>query len=133
MKTSILVAAAGAVAFSIATIAPVQAGVVGPMSSTTKAEMGTSLIEEVGRRGRRGRRGHRRRGRGRGLAIGAGIVTLGIIGALAASRRAHSRDYYYERSYQPRHRYHYRNQCRRWLNRCRRGNDRACWRYDTRC
>ena len=95
MKTSILVAAAGAVAFSIATIAPVQAGVVGPMSSTAKAEMGTSLIEEVGRRGRRS---HRRRGRrGRGLAIGAGIVTLGIIGALAASRRANSRDYYEER------------------------------------
>lgn len=131
MKTSILVAAASAVAFSIATIAPVQAGVVGPMSSTAKAEMGTSLIEEVGRRGRRS---HRRRGRrGRGLAIGAGIVTLGIIGALAASRRANSRDYYEERHYQPRHRYHYRNQCRRWLNRCRRGNDRACWRYDTRC
>ncbi len=124
MKTSILVAAAGAVAFSFATIAPVQAGVVGPMSSTAKAELGTSLIEQVGRRGRR---------RGRGLAIGAGIVTLGIIGALAASRRARGRDHYYERRYQPRHRYHYRNQCRRWLSRCRHGNDRACWRYDTRC
>ena len=124
MKTSILAAAAGAVAFSFATFAPVQAGVVGPMSSTAKAEMGTSLIEEVGRRGRRRR--------GRGFAVGAGIVTLGIIGALAASRRAHSRPYYVER-YEPRHRYYYRNQCRRWLRRCRHGNDRACWRYDTRC
>lgn len=23
--------------------------------------------------------------------------------------------------------------CRRWFNRCEDGNERACWRYDTRC
>ncbi len=130
MKRSTLVAAAGAVVLSFAMIAPVQAGVVGPMSTTAKAEMGTSLIEEVGRRGRRGYR-HRRRGRNRGAAIGAGILALGIIGAIAASNRANSRSYYYDDRYERRR--HYRNKCHRWLRRCRHGNDRSCWKYDTRC
>ena len=129
MKRSTLIAAAGAVALSFAMMAPVQAGVVGPMSTTAKAEMGDSLIEEVGRRGRRGH--HRRRGRRRGAAIGAGILALGIIGALAASKRAHSESYYYDDRYERRR--HYRNKCHRWLRRCRHGNDRACWKYDTRC
>ena len=123
MKTSILAAAAGAVALTLAGLAPVQAGVIGPMSTTTKAQMGSEMIHEVGRR---------RRHRHRRYGIGAGIVTLGILGALAASRRAHADDYYYEeRRYRPR--YSYRNKCQRWLRRCRHGNNRACWRYDTRC
>ncbi|MFY0611273.1 MAG: hypothetical protein JXQ99_07100 [Hyphomicrobiaceae bacterium] len=125
MKNSILAATAGAAAFLSASFAPVQAGVVGPMSTATKAQMGTEMIHEVGRR---------RRNRHRGYGIGAGIVTLGILGAIAANRSARANDYYYEeRRYRPRHRYSYRNKCRRWLRRCRHGNDRACWRYDTRC
>lgn len=121
MKRTFLLAAAGAVALSFATIAPSQAGVVGPMSSTAKAGMGASLVEEVGRR----------RYRRRGAAIGAGILALGIIGAIAASKRAHSHSYYYDDRYERRR--YYRNKCHRWLRRCRYGNDRACWKYDTRC
>lgn len=123
MKNSILAAAAGAVAFTFASFAPAQAGVVGPSSTATKVQVGTGMIHQVGRR---------RRNRHRGYGIGAGIVTLGILGAIASSRRAHADDRYYEeRRYRPRH--SYRNKCNRWLRRCRRGNDRACWRYDTRC
>ena len=123
MKRSFLLAAAGAVALSFAMIVPSQAGVVGPMSTTAKAGMGASLVEEVGRR--------RYRRRNRGAAIGASILALGIIGAIAASKRAHSRSYYYDDHYESRR--YYRNKCHRWLRRCRYGNDRSCWKYDTRC
>lgn len=121
MKTSILAATAGAVALSFAALTPVHAGVVGPMNpiaqTQEQAKEASDLVHQVGRRGRR--------------ALAAGIITLGVLGAIAASR-AHDRHHYYERRYTPRRRY-YRNKCRRWLRNCRYGNDRACWRYDTRC
>lgn len=56
----------------------------------------------------------------RGVAIGAAIVGAAIIASEAARadrRRAHR----------------HRRNCRKWLRRCERGNDRACWRYDNRC
>lgn len=57
----------------------------------------------------------------RGVAIGAAIIGTAIIASEAA--RAESRR---------RARRHRRN-CRNWFNRCNRGNDRACWRYDNQC
>ena len=119
MKTSILAAAAGAIALSFAAFTPVQAGVVGPTSPLVQTQEASGMVHQVGRRGRR-------------AALAAGIVTLGVLGAIAASRAHERRHYYYERRYTPRRRY-YRNKCRRWLRNCRYGNDRACWRYDTRC
>ena len=114
-------AIAGAAAAAMISFSPAQAGVVGPMSSAVKTDPSASLIEEV-RRGRRWRR--------RGIGIGAGLVTLGVIGAIAASR-AHSRPYYYDRGY--RYRRSWARTCRIWRRRCYNGNDRACWKFDTRC
>jgi hypothetical protein len=116
MQKSILAAAVGAAALAMTTFTPVQAGVVGPMSTTAQTEMSADIVHKVRRRGR-------------GLAIGAGILTLGIIGALAARDRAHARPYRYE----SRRRNNYNKRCRRLLRWCRRGDDRACWRYDNRC
>jgi len=96
----------------LAPFAPANAGgMLNPSALDAKVVAGDGVVEKVGRR-------HRRR-----LAIGAGIVTLGILGAIA-SDRAHSRPYYRDN---PRWR------CRRWRRACHRGNDRACWRFDTRC
>lgn len=116
MHKSMRAATIGAAALAITAITPAHAGVVGPMSTTAQTGIGADIIHKARRRGRRG------------LAIGAGILTLGIIGAIAASERArarrYDRRYYYD---------DYEHQCRRLLRRCRRGNDRACWRYDNRC
>lgn len=116
MQKSMLAAAIGAAALAMTAITPAHAGVVGPMSTTAQAEIGADIVHKTGRRGRRG------------LAIGAGIVTLGIIGAIAASERARARRYNRHYRYD-----NYHHRCRRLLRRCRRGNDRACWRYDNRC
>jgi hypothetical protein len=100
--------------------APAQAGMSAMAPAAPVAAQGdASLIEKVGRRGRHV---------GRGVAIGAGIVTLGVLGAIAASK-ARERDYdrYEDRGYR------YRDNCRRWRHWCRRGDDRACWKFDTRC
>jgi hypothetical protein len=115
MQKTILAAAVGAAALAMMTFTPAQAGVVGPMSTTVKTEMSTDIV-------------HKARRRGRGLAIGAGVLALGIL-ALSARDRAHARPYRYER----RRRVSHRRQCRRLLRWCRRGDDRACWRYDNRC
>ncbi|SRR6056297_2143640 len=114
MKKLVLSMVAAAI-ISFAGFAPAQAGVVNPTTMKPKAQVADSLVEEVGRRGRRFRRG---------AAIGAGIVTLGILGALAA-KRGHA----YDRRYESR----YERRCRRWRRRCYRGNDRACWKFDSRC
>ncbi|MFT5509151.1 MAG: hypothetical protein ACI89J_002232 [Hyphomicrobiaceae bacterium] len=64
----------------------------------------------------------RRRGRrvGAGLAIGALIIG----GAIIASEQARADRRRVRRN---------RRNCRTWLRRCNRGNDRACWRHDNRC
>jgi hypothetical protein len=114
-----------ATALSLATLAaaPAEAGMSSVAAAgSTATQPSASLIEKVGRRGRRARRG---------VAIGAGIVTLGVLGAIAASK-ARERDYGYDRRYRY-ERHGYRDNCRRWRRWCRRGNDRACWKFDTRC
>lgn len=113
MKKTILTMMIGAAALTIATFSSAQAGVVSPASIAPKAIVGDSMIETVGRRRRR-----------RHVGYGAGLITLGILGAIAASR-AHSGERYYD------DRHYYR--CKRWRRRCNRGNDRACWKFDSRC
>lgn len=123
MTRSFAISAAAGAALTVAMLsaAPVQAGMGGVTAAgSTATQPDASLVEKVGRRGRRA---------GRGVAIGAGIVTLGVLGAIAASK-ARERDYYHR--YEGR-RYRYRDNCRRWRRWCRRGDDRACWRFDTRC
>ena len=121
MKKILMLPAVAAAALALSTFAPAQAAVVSPTSmAPASAQAGDKLVEEVRFRGRRGRR----------FGVGAGIVTLGVLGAIAASR-AHSRPYYHSRPHY--YRDGYDGQCRRWRRWCRRGNDRACWRYDTRC
>ena len=84
--------------------APAEAGMVGLTAVQKGAATSEQLIHKTGSRGRR-------------AAIIAGAVILGIAAA-EASRRSNSR--------------HYRR-CRRWLDRCDRGNEAACWKYDARC
>jgi len=117
MKKTILAMAIGAAALSIATISSAQAGVVGPASIAPNAIVGDSMIETVGRRRRR-----------RHVGYGAGLITLGILGAIAASRANSS-----ERRSEPRYEDDHRYRCKRWRRRCNRGNDRACWKFDSRC
>ncbi len=80
-----------------------------------------------GRRGRpgargRGRRGGSGRGRRRGRNIGKGVaIGAAILGAAILAGQASRADDRYSR------------RCRRWRRHCRRGNDRACWRFDNRC
>lgn len=113
--TKSMIASVGAAAIlSTGALTTAQAGAFSPQPLGAVADTGTNLVEKVGRRGRVRR----------GVGIGAGIVTLGILGAIAADR-AHARDRYYRDDY--------RHQCRRWRRWCRNGDDRACWRYDSRC
>lgn len=122
MKRSVVFAATAGAVVSLAALtgAPAQAGMTSLPAAGAAAEgANASLIEKVGRRGHH--RGYRR-----GAAIGAGIVTLGVLGAIAASK-AHERRYY-RRDY-----YGYGGQCRRWRRWCYEGNDRACWKFDSRC
>ncbi|MGI9410436.1 MAG: hypothetical protein ACR2OV_10215 [Hyphomicrobiaceae bacterium] len=84
--------------------APAEAGMAGLAAPQKSASTSEQLIHKTGRRGRR-------------AAIIAGAVILGIAAA-EASRRRSSR--------------HYRR-CRRWLDRCDRGYEAACWKYDSRC
>lgn len=65
-----------------------------------------------------------KRWRRRGRRVGAGLAIIGIIGlAAAAAARESERDRDYE----------HERQCRKWLRRCDRGNDRACWNFDEHC
>lgn len=64
--------------------------------------------------------------RGRGLAIGAGVVLGATALAIAGSRnRAYAGDRYYEDDGD--------RQCRRWRHRCNDGSDWACSKYDRNC
>ena len=103
MKSTI---AAIAIAASIFTAhAPTaEAGMAGLAAPHHSANGAEEMIHKTGNRGRR-------------AAIIAGAVILGLAAA-EASRRSSSR--------------HHRR-CRRWLNRCDRGYEQACWKYDTRC
>ena len=66
-----------------------------------------------------------RRGYGRGLAIGAGVVLGATALAIAGSRnRAYAGDRYDDDG---------GGQCRRWRHRCRDGSDWACRKYDRNC
>jgi hypothetical protein len=69
------------------------------------------------------------RHRGRGVAIGAGIV-LGVTAAalLANSRRAHADDGYYHES----RRSAFWETCRKWYRQCEDGSNYACEKYETR-
>lgn len=112
MKKSIILAAAAAL-LSVSSIAPAQAGAAMSINVAPIAQTDNNAIEKVG---------SRRRNRHLGYGA-AGLITLGVIGAIAANR-AHSRPYYRDR---------YENQCRVWRRRCYNGNDRACWNFDRRC
>ena len=119
MKKNFVLPAMAAAVISLSTFAPAEAAVVSPqMSFAPQSAQSDKPVEQI-----------RWRGRGRGVALGAGIVTLGVLGAIAASR-AHDRPYYYRDGY---YRDGYGETCARWRHWCRRGNDRACWRFDTRC
>ncbi len=75
----------------------------------------SDLVQKTGRRSRRNGR------------IAAGVA-LGVIGAIAASEIHRS-----ERNRRERRWSRHRRSCNNWLRWCRKGNDRACWRYDSRC
>ncbi len=55
------------------------------------------------------------------IKIGAGIALGAIIVGAAIASRAHAEQTSYE------------SKCRMWRDDCRYGNDRACYKYDTRC
>jgi hypothetical protein len=93
-----------------------------PGAGAYLGQTGGGLVETVGRRGRH---------IGRGVAIGAGIVTLGVLGAIAANRARG--DVYYDRHEYRRPYPRYRGMCHRWHRWCRNGDDRACSKFDTRC
>ena len=76
-------------------------------SLETGAAQSDNLVHKTGRRGRR---------------IAAGIA-LGLATAAIASH-AYRHGYYESR---------YERRCRRWARKCEWGNDRACWKLDTRC
>ncbi len=111
MKKSFTIAAVAAAAM-LAIGAPAQAQMsamkaAAPVTSGAKAD----LVHKTGRRGRR---------------IAAGIA-LGIVGAAAY---AHARRHHYHR---PHYSWRHERRCRRWRRWCWRGNEHACWKYDTRC
>ncbi len=122
MKNSVFAAAAAGAFLSLAAAASAQAGMSGgPSAGAALEQPSANPVEKVGHRGRRLRRG---------AAIGAGLVALGVLGAIAASKaRAH---HYHDDRYYARHR-GYRGKCHRWRRWCGNGNDRACWKFDTRC
>ena len=92
------------VAASILTMhAPAQAGMAGLANAPTGMKTSENFIHQTGSRGRR-------------AAWIAGAVILGLAAA-EASRRSTRHE----------------RRCRRWLNRCDRGYEQACWKYDTRC
>jgi hypothetical protein len=116
MRKTIILSAAAAALMTAATFTPANAGGVVPSTIADAQTLAPdSLLEDVGYRGRRRWR--------RGVGIGAGLLTLGVIGALA-SERAHSRRYYDDTP---------RRRCDKLRRRCRNGHDRACWKFDTRC
>ena len=113
MRKMIGLSATVAALMTAATFATANAsGVVPAMPANAKTLAPNSLLEGVRYRGWR-----------RGVGIGAGLLALGVIGAIA-SERAHSRRYYHDDT--PR-------RCNKWRRRCSNGNDRACWKFDTRC
>ena len=75
----------------------------------------SGLVQKTGRRSRRNGR------------IAAGVA-LGVIGAIAAAEIYKSQRNRHERRWS-----RHRRSCNRWLRWCRNGDDRACWRYDSRC
>lgn len=107
-KTAIMTAAAIGFAFALpAGTAHAAQAVTALKVSPFLGDAAPSLVEEVQnrrrfrRRLRRRRRGRRRR---RNLAIGAGVLTLGVLGALSATeRRRHVDRCYaaYPNSYDP--------------------------------
>ncbi len=123
MKKSVLGAIGAASVMTFVAFAPAEAGMAGLKNTNTLAQKSESLVENVGRR-------HRRRAR-RGLAIGAGLLALGLLAA--TSRRSYGDDHYHYRDRHYSDRHDWRRTCRRWRRWCRRGDDRACWRFDTRC
>lgn len=73
-------------------------------------------VQKTGRRGRRRAR------------VAAGVIALGVLGAAAAVAAHDSADYRRERRWR-----RHQRLCNRWRRSCYRGNDRSCWRYDSRC
>lgn len=133
MRKSIVMAAAAAAIMSMAAVTPSQAGVITPAAAAgaVQTTLGSQLDAtrdaalrgpDISAKGLVEDVGYRRRRRHLGYGA-AGLITLGVIGAIAANR-AHSRPYYREG---------YGNQCHVWRRRCNYGNDRACWNFDRRC
>ena len=107
MKKTIAVIATAAT-LMIASAPSQAAGMSALQALGTGAASSDTLIQKTGRRGGR---------------IAAGIA-LGIAGAAIA---AHAyRHHHYRAS-------RWERRCRRWARRCDWGNERACYRYDTRC
>ena len=98
-----LIATVVAAGFIFTAQAPANAQMAGLSSLQNNATASQELVHKTGRRGR---------------ILGA--IALGAVAAIAISE-AHRR------------RSHFARTCRRWRNRCEFGNERACWKYDTRC
>ncbi|RPG39358.1 MAG: hypothetical protein CBC34_014510 [Hyphomicrobiaceae bacterium TMED74] len=108
MKKTIAVIASAAAMMMIASAPSSAAGMSALKALETGAATSDNLVHKTGRRGRR---------------IAAGIA-LGIVGAAIAThayRHHHYRPSRWER------------RCNCWARKCEWGNDRACYRYDTRC
>lgn len=108
MKKTIAIIATAAT-LMIASAPSQAAGLSALKALETGAASSNTLIQKTGRRGRAGR-------------IAAGIA-LGIAGA-AIAHHTYRHGYYESR---------YERRCRRWARKCDWGNDRACWKLDTRC
>lgn len=93
-------------------VKPVVSGGFSPILPLAEKQDAAKPIQVASRRWRR---------RAAGAAIALGI--LGIAAAVAAKEARRERHYYDD----------YDRECHKWLRRCDRGNDRACYKFDRYC